>query len=86
MRYKTMDIQTEKLRLIEELMKVQDPGIIAEVRKLLMERYDPVVGYEVNGDPITRSTLMRQLEEAEQRIDRGQYTTQDDLEKEAESW
>jgi hypothetical protein len=30
--------------------------------------------------------LMRQLEEAEQRIDRGEYITQEDLEKEAESW
>ena len=83
---KAMDIQTEKLLLIEELTKVQDAWLIAEVRRLLIERHDPIVGYEVNGEPITRSTLMRQLEEAEQRIERGQYTTQEDLEKEAESW
>lgn len=81
-----MDIQSEKLLLIEELTKVQDAGVIAEIRRLLQERYDPVVGYELNGEPITRSVMIQQLAEAEQRIDRGEYITQEDLEKEAESW
>jgi len=86
-RLSTMDIQTEKLLLIEELTRVQDAGVIAEIRKLLLERIsDPVVGYEINGEPIKPSTVVRQLEAAKQRIDRGEYTTQEDLEKEAESW
>jgi hypothetical protein len=82
-----MDIQTEKMLLMEELDKVQDVSVIAEIRKRLREIIDdPIVGYELSGEPITRSMLMRQLEEAEQRIDRGEYITQEDLEKEAESW
>jgi hypothetical protein len=81
-----MDIQTEKLLLIEELLKVQDKRIIAEVRELLVQRHDPIVGYELDGSPITRSVLLQQLEEAEQRVANGEFITQEDLEKEAENW
>jgi len=39
-----MDIQTEKLLLIEELTRVQDARVIAEIRKLLLERIAPAEG------------------------------------------
>jgi hypothetical protein len=81
-----MDIQAEKLHLIEELARIQDIHIIEQIKELLMQKSNPVVGYEITGVPITRKQLIQRIEEAEQRIDNGQHTTQEDLEKESENW
>lgn len=81
-----MDIQAEKLRLIAELARLQDINIIEQIRQLLKQKNNPVVGYEINGDPITRKELIKRIEEAEERIDGGEYITQEDLEKESENW
>ncbi len=81
-----MDIQTEKLHLIEELARIQDIHIIEQIKQLLKQKNNPVVGYEINGDPITRKQLIKRIEEAEKRIDNGEYVTQEDLEKESENW
>jgi hypothetical protein len=78
-----MDIQAEKLYLIEELTRIQDIQIIEQIKQLLKQRNNPVAGYEINGDPITRKQLIKRIEEAEKRIDSGNYTTQEDLEKES---
>jgi len=81
-----MDIQAEKLQLIEELTKIQDMRIVEQIKQLLKQKNNPVVGYKVNGDPITRKQLIMQIEEAEKRIDNGEYSTQEDVEKESENW
>jgi hypothetical protein len=80
-----MDIQAEKLRLIEELARIQDIHIIEQIKQLL-KRQNPVVGYGINGNAITRKQLIKRIEDAEQRIDNGEYITQEDLEKESENW
>ena len=81
-----MDIQTEKLYLIAELAGIQDIRIIEQIKELLRRKNDPVVGFGIEGDPITRKQLVKRIEEAEKRIDSGEYTTQEDLEKESEGW
>jgi hypothetical protein len=81
-----MDIQAEKLHLIEELARIQDIHIIEQIKQLLKQKNNPVVGYEINGNPITRKQLIKRIEEAEKRIDSGEFITQEDLEKESESW
>ncbi|HYF67528.1 MAG TPA: hypothetical protein VD884_05295 [Ohtaekwangia sp.] len=81
-----MDIQAEKLHLIEELARIQDIHIIEQIKQLLKEKNNPVVGYEINGNPITRTQLIKRIEEAETRVDNGEYVTQQDLEKESENW
>ncbi len=81
-----MDIQAEKLHLIEELARIQDSSIIEQVRNLLKEKNNPVMGYNLQGFPLTRKQLVKQIEEAEKRIDSGEYISQEDLEKDSESW
>jgi hypothetical protein len=81
-----MDIQAEKLQLIEELIRIKDSSLVDQIRQLLQQKNNPVVGYEINGTPITRKQLIKRIEEAESRIDQGDYTTQEDLEKEVENW
>lgn len=80
-----MDIQAEKLYLIEELARIQDVSIIEKIKQLL-KKNNPVVGYGTNGVPITGKQLIQRIEKAEQRIDKGEFTSQEDLEKESEDW
>jgi hypothetical protein len=81
-----MDIQAEKLHLIEELARIQDIHIIEQIKQLLMQKNNPVVGYEIDGSLITRKQLIKRIGEAETRIDNGEFITQEDLEKESENW
>jgi len=80
-----MDLQAEKLHVIEEVAKIQDSSIIEQIKNLLKQN-NPVVGYTMIGEPITRKQLIMQIEAAEKRMDKGEYTSQEDLEKESESW
>jgi hypothetical protein len=52
----------------------------------VQKEVDPVVGYEADGTPITASTLEQQADEAVTQIERGEYTTWEELEKESEQW
>lgn len=81
-----MDIQAEKLQLIEELARLEDIHVIAQIKQLLKQKNNPVVGHAINGDAITRNQLIKRIEEAETRVDNGEYVTQEDLEKESENW
>ena len=50
------------------------------------EQEDPIVGYEIDGTAITLSTLEKQADEAVAEVERGEYTTLEELEKESELW
>ena len=80
-----MDIQAEKLFLIEQLARVQDAEIISQIKKILSKMNNPIVGYS-NGTPITKKQLINRIEAAEKRIEKGEFISQDDLEKEAANW
>jgi hypothetical protein len=81
-----MNIHAEKLILIEELVKTQDINIIKQIKKLLHESTKEIVGYELNGNEITKQQLIAQIENADTRINNGVFITQQDLEKESENW
>jgi hypothetical protein len=81
-----MDIHAEKLILIEELVKTQDINIIKQIKKLLHKSTKEIVGYELNGEEITKQQLIAQIEKADTRINNGVFITQQELEKESENW
>lgn len=81
-----MDIQAEKLYLIEQLAKVKDVNIILQLKKILAQKKESVIGYRVTGEAISPGQLLRQVQNAEKRIAAGHFTSQKDLEQEAESW
>ena len=80
-----MNIQAEKLFLIEQLARVQDAEIISQIKRILEKVNDPIVGYS-NGTPITKKQLIKRIDAAEKRIAKGEFTSQDDLEREAANW
>ncbi|MFY0602267.1 MAG: hypothetical protein JXR03_21520 [Cyclobacteriaceae bacterium] len=80
-----MDIQAEKLYLIEQLARVQDAEIISQIKKVLVKKDNPIVGYS-NGSPITKKQFVKRVEAAEKRIENGEFISHDDVEKEAANW
>jgi hypothetical protein len=83
---KSMDIQAEKLLLIEQILRVRDVQIMEQVRELLNRENNPIVGYEADGRAITQRDFIKEIEQAEKEHESGEYQTIDELEKESEAW
>lgn len=47
---------------------------------------DDIIAYTVQGQPLNRKEYVRQIKEAEDQIERGEFITVQDLEKEAQNW
>ena len=64
-----------------------DERFLRMVDAMRKEYEEPeVVGYEVDGTPITQEDLKKRVKADSARVKAGHYTTQEDLEKEMESW
>lgn len=81
-----MNIQAEKLLLIEKLLRIRDVRIVEQVRELLNKENNPVVGYEADGRTITLHDFIKNIEKSEKEYESGNYQTIDELEKESEAW
>jgi hypothetical protein len=81
-----MDIQAEKLLLIEQLIQIGDAKLIEQVRDLLKSGSNPVVGYEANGKAITQKDFIKMIERAEGEVTLKKYQTIEDLDKESEKY
>ena len=81
-----MDIQAEKLLLIEKLLRIGDMKILEQVREVLEKSKNPVVGYDVQGNAITHQDFIDKVEEAEAQYKAGKFKTFDELDKQSESW
>ncbi|WP_373495346.1 hypothetical protein [Aquiflexum sp.] len=69
-----MDIQAKKLLLIEWLAALKDKSLIDDLMKLK------------EGNRIGILQYNKELEEANTRIESGEYITHEDLEKESKEW
>ena len=45
-----------------------------------------IVGYTLDGSPITRQHLLKRVKAASERVKSGDFLTQEDVEKEVEDW
>ncbi len=84
--FESMDIQAEKLLLIEQLLRIRDSQVIEQVRELLKKENNPVVGYEADGSAITQQDFIKKIEQAEKEHAQRNYQTIDELEKESQGW
>lgn len=79
-----MDIQAEKLYLIEQLAKLQDVDMIKQLKELLQ---DSSKDKALNSRVITRSDLVARAEASEKAIEQGDITSIEAFEKESKtSW
>lgn len=79
-----MNIQETKLDVIQKIMSVSKPSLLEKIDKLLEEEL--IVGYTVEGEPLTKESYNLRLQKAEMELKSGHYITQKDLERESESW
>lgn len=67
-----MDIQAEKLILIEQLLKLQDAHIINRVKELLQNvPKEKIAGSDHNGQMITQSDLIARAAASDRAIEAG---------------
>ena len=61
---------------------------LLKVVKAVIESYqeEEIAAFTVGGKPITRAMYKSELVEAKAEIKRGEFSTQEDLEKESENW
>ena len=61
---------------------------LLKVVKAVMESYweDEIITHTIDGKPLTKKAYKEELDEAVAEIKKGDFTTQEDLEKESENW
>lgn len=75
-----MDIQSEKVALIERLKQVNDMSLLQAIKHMLD------YGLSKSEERISVEQYNKEIEEAEAAIDRGEYYTQEEVEKMAKKW
>ncbi|MGW8123321.1 hypothetical protein ACV07N_11735 [Roseivirga echinicomitans] len=82
-----MDIQTEKLHLIEQLTRLQDVSIIKRVKELLQTvPKEKIVGSDPDGRTINESDLVARAQASERAIEQGDVISLETLQEEVKNW
>lgn len=79
-----MGIHAVKLNLVKKILSLEQESIIKKIDEILEN--EMVVGYTVDGKPLTQKTYNERIELAEKQLKSGQTISQNDLEKESENW
>lgn len=81
-----MDTQGIKLDLIQWLANLQDVKIIQHIASIKEQQSQKTNHYILPGEPMTEDEFVGRIQSARSRIQNGQFTTMEDLEKEMETW
>lgn len=82
-----MDVQAEKLHLIEQLARLEDVSIIQKIKEVLQSSDEGnVVGYNPDGSIITKADLISRAEVSEQDIKEGRVKNLSVLKEEIKNW
>lgn len=79
-----IDIKTEKLWLIEHVLKMQDEVLLHRLKTLIENLSRKKEEY--NLEPMSLETFYARIEESEKAMDRGEIITQDELKEEVKTW
>ncbi len=79
-----MGLQKTKLSVMQKIMSVSKASLLDKIDKILEE--EMIVGYTVEGKPLTKKAYDLRLEHAEKQLESGEYLSQEELEKESENW
>ena len=78
-----MDVQSEKLHLIEQLLRVQDADIIQKMKDVLN---DSAIGYDAEGHSIAQAELVSRAEDSNKAIAEGDTKTIDQIRANMKNW
>ncbi|MEM9261098.1 MAG: hypothetical protein AAGA62_15755 [Bacteroidota bacterium] len=82
----TIDMRTESQQILERIDERFLAAVYALLRTYDEPSQEPIVGYEIDGTPVTASRFLQQADEAMAAVDRGEYTTIEELEEESKKW
>jgi len=82
--YRTMNTTQIKQEL-HDYIDHADETFLKMVHAMSKEYKSPVVGFNIDGSPITQKDLKARVKAASKRVKAGEYTTQEELEKEIEN-
>lgn len=74
-----MDINAERSLIIKELQKIEDISLLKALKHMIY------YGLKNEGR-ISMEQYNREIEEAEKRVEQGEFFTQDEVEKMAKGW
>ena len=82
-----MDIQSTKLEIIQFLLNSNKESVIVKFKSIVdKENIEKIVAHSIDGKPLTLAQYQDELKEAEEEIERGDFMTSEDLEKEIALW
>ena len=79
-----MNLQEVKLDVIQKVMSISKESLLEKIDKLLEK--EMIVGYTVDGAPLTKELYDNRLQKAQEQLRSGDCISQENLEKESESW
>jgi hypothetical protein len=79
-----MTVETRKLNLIEEFIKIADEDIITQMEELVLNNKRR--RYEQRLNPMRMDEFHSMIEQSRNEIENGLVTSQEDLKKEIKSW
>ncbi|HRE79267.1 MAG TPA: hypothetical protein PLL09_15735 [Flavobacterium sp.] len=81
-----MDLAAKKSELLDWLLHLKDESKLKKLIAFKSIIDNEVVAHTVSGYPIDKQEYINMVNEADERISSGKYTTMEDLEKEIENW
>jgi hypothetical protein len=79
-----MNIQAEKMEVMEMLLKVRSESLITQIKTLLKK--EMIVGYTTAGEPLTLKQYQDRMELAKRQVAEGKVTSHSDLKKKIKQW
>jgi len=79
-----MSLKAAKLTIVQKILLVEEESILNRIDEILENEL--IVGYTVEGKPLTKKEYNQRLAVAEKQLRYGETTSQEDLESESESW
>ena len=76
-----MDLQKRRLHFIESILSIGNEQIIEKLEALLKKEQQ-----KEDSQRVSIEQYNRELEEANNRIEAGEYTSHEDVKKESEKW
>jgi hypothetical protein len=80
-----MDVAARKMELVDWLLHINDESKLKKILALKSVLDKEVVARTVSGYPVDKEEYINRIEEADERISSGKYTTIEDLEKEIDT-
>ncbi|WP_339784685.1 hypothetical protein [uncultured Imperialibacter sp.] len=82
-----MDLQAEKLLLIEQLARLQDAAIIRKVKEVLQSSHqEKAVGYNADESIITQADLISRAAASNKAIEEGRTKSIDRVRENVKGW